>query len=1417
MKVSSLFHKHSKEDCADPALVSSHHSESVGVETTTNGSATEDWIADLEPTMSPPMMFPYHISSGYSVAQGSSNASSISKVKPSRFSTTGSSRRQHTTSDGDGTSQYTASTASISDQDHNSGSFQESLQSSITRKSDLVLSSSITDSTVLDLEMQGNGLRNVMLPTYHERRSTSSKNALSLAQLDFKSVGLVGREEAVAKLQASLERVMKSAKPDVAPTITRQPNVKEEGGDGSPECPSPQRGGGGAGADRRNRRRRSSRTTLGNWIPNVLEELQEVSHSEDKDTSTSGVTLPGADLPASSSAVPLYDSSSSNRELVLIRGLSGTGKSRLVQSIKAGVMARGGLYVTGKFGFSSSPVPYSAVAAACQNIIGEILQLRNVSSGGGGAKEEEAQEKFQTIQIELQTEFGAELQYLTHVLPELWELLDHNDDTNATAMIDQRRRQPGTLSSSQRASGRRLMLDGSGSTVVVEDDTNQGSLDAQNQQILYAFRLFFRLICKHFSPLTIVLDDLQWADSASLELLKHLISDRDNLQPLMIVGCYRSDEVEQTQTKIDEEEGGCHHVSFQQTLMDLKSTSHRDGFRIEEIELTDLSLPGMNQFLRTLLRIEEENHNNCVKASGLAELVFNRTKGNPFYTIVFLSMLRKENLLDFNLANLEWRWDLEHIASLTFSTSNVVDLLTSKMERMPQPVQTLLQLAACLGSSFEKQVLQKVWNRHSAVATDNNNDKLPTEDQQDLFEELLHSAVSENFVEPVASSGGSCSYTWVHDKVLEAALALINEEELAEFQFGVGLILYEDTKEEDDKVLDGLLFVVVNLLNQYPQGIVDPTIRLEIIQLNAKAAEKATTGSAFVSAARYAAVGIRLLPDDRWTSLPTLTLNLYSIGAEAEGIRGQIDEAKVYFDEVVNNSQNEVDKLRVYYLYMDTLTNLNRAAEATDICLRVLAKFDCKFPFKPGGQAWAAIKDILKLSKEKYIPTQDEMDQLPLITDPSKAEVMKLLSMLTTQCYYTKNKLLFVLVFYKMFVLTMEYGISLYSPMAFCGYGMIFNGVIGDFQGSAQLGKYAFQMLERLKTRVTISRTYQGTYTFLMSWTKPILSFLKPYREGYKVGMQHGDTESATWCLHFYINALFVTGRSLDDLAAECFACIPQMEELKREVAHESTQILLQFALNLMGRSSDVFVLTGDIIDEDQWLKKAKATKNETNVNAVYLYKTLLYAYMGEHRMGAKLALKRGDKFVQDTPGFFMCMPETFCRAVSLSVMARKKKKRKYRKAAAAAKTVVETWLEKGNPNVVHYKALLDAEHFALKGKREEARKCYGQALSLATRGGFLHDAAMANECYADFLLTDCGDRDEARHYLKKASRCFSEWGAHAKVEQLKLAFHDLLHPGGEGRVITGGASQEITRSDVPSSLQGTSGFISLDSNANQQ
>jgi predicted ATPase len=731
------------------------------------------------------------------------------------------------------------------------------------------------------------------------------------------------------------------------------------------------------------------------------------------------------------------------RAMVFIKGFSGTGKTALASSLMAPIKRLKGLYIKGKFDLYLRDEPYAGIAAACRGICGEILLLRDQPSTG---------RSFHEIRDTLIDRLGTDLHLLTTVIPELSEIVK-----------DQRTR-----------------LDADGA------NGHHGNQKEAKARFNYAFRVFIRLITSCFAPLVMVLDDLQWADADSLELMEVLITDRDNSN-FMIIGLYRSNEVDDT-----------HLMS--KVLRDLKEKSHQEDFDLSEIEVGNLDVDEVNGVVMDLLSLDESS-----ETIGLAEICHKRTVGNAFFLIAFISMLQEEGFLDFNLGLFEWKWDETKILTETQASSNVVDLMKRKMSKPSgEDFGQLLSLAACLGSSFHEAKLGIVWSDYCRLAKRN------VQLDDSTMEQWLSLAVNEGFLERC----GKSDYQWNHDLLQEAAFSVIPAEKLGDFKFRVGDVLLQQLSEKE---LDASIFVVANLLNEGFASAIGDLKRIRLAELNLQAAQKAANSSAFSSAAKFARMGIELLPSDTWTNYCRLTLDLFSTVAESDGLLGNVESMERSCNEVLKQDIPLLDKLRVYNVLVLNISNSGRNAEAVVLILGILRQLGCKFPNSKASRVLATLAGLVKAKRALKSRTPEEIATMPTMKDPLQIEIMKLISKLST-CAFLCGSDLFLLAVMKNIQLTLRNGLSEVSPPAFAGLGLVFTGVFGDFQTGSKIGDYTLLLLAKLESKVPFARTTFILSTFVFSWTTPFRSSSKSLLEAYKTGLTSGDTESALWVSTCWFN-----------------------------------------------------------------------------------------------------------------------------------------------------------------------------------------------------------------------------------------------------------------------------------------------------------
>lgn len=985
------------------------------------------------------------------------------------------------------------------------------------------------------------------------------------------------------------------------------------------------------------------------------------------------------------------------RVLVLISGYSGTGKTALAKVLQEPVQQAKGFYIYGKFE-QQTDEPYAGVTAACRQLCEQLacLDENNVKSAA----------TTKDIRSTIRNELGAEARVLMRLIPNLKHLLAEKDiDTTA--------------------------------------DTGVHYTEARNQ-FNFAFRILFRVVAS-FGPVILVLDDLQWADSASLDLLEVLITDDDN-PSLMVIGCYRSNEIDEA------------HLASK-TIKHIQECSDTDQIVIHNISIGDFEIEHVNQLLADLLS------SDTTKTQRLAEIIHRKTNGNIFFVIQFLTSLQSVGLLEFSIGALAWQWDIQTIEMRTSATENVVDLIQAKLNSLPPRVIQIAQLAACLGTEFREVLLCRVADSFDMKAT-TTLDFFPclkeaTDDSTESLTPLrsLLVCVDEGLIE----ESGINSYRWVHDKIQEAAILLVPPSKLNALQFRVGEILVDE--QNSTELTTTSLFVTVNLLNKGAYSIPDSDPkRLELTNLNLLAGKKAIELSAFLPAIEYLAKGIELLPEDCWKNHYKLSLDLFSAIAEAEYCVGDTEGTEYHCNEVLAQANHSLeDKFRAYNTLIFSTGNNGRTSDAIDLCLRVLSQLGCTFPKR--GILLFTVAGLIKTKATLKNTTTERISKLPTMTDKTNIEIMRVLDNLGTYSYIGKPELL-PLVILKSLKWTMLHGICEHTPPAFAFVGLILTSM-NDIQGGRIYGRHALFVLEKVQSKATESRTLFLTNALVLHWTMPAQQTLKPLIRGYEVGMRRGDVESAMWCIYCYLELARTTGRPLESIEADCRTYAKQMKDFNQLRAYETCLVLWQAVMNLTGGSDHTTTLTGEAMDQDKELKRVNDTEFSMILAKIHHNQMYLACFFGEHELGVNLALKHREKVNEQNPGGPSVYVGAFVSALSFFSMARKTRKTKYKKEAMNLFRTIRDWRQKGNPNVLHYESLLDAEAAALQGKKQDATKKYKDAVLKATRVGMTQDQALANERFGDFLL-EVDERSEAAYHFSLAIQLYKEWGAGRKVSQLE-------------------------------------------------
>jgi len=998
-----------------------------------------------------------------------------------------------------------------------------------------------------------------------------------------------------------------------------------------------------------------------------------------------------SELPISSQSDIDPASQATQRQLVLISGTSGTGKTKLTEILKDPVADQNGLFVRGKFALNMINQPYSGIASACGEICGTLLDLRIHDP-----------EKYKRVGDEIMIALEAEIALLWQVIPVLEEIVEI----------------PVKYSD-------------------VSSSCDPSLLNDSKSQILFAFRRFFRIIAKTFGPLVITLDDLQWADTSSFDLLEAMVTDRE-ISGAMVIGIYRSNEVG-TNPRLG------------QYLEGLEDEDGIVDFSVTRIEIKDLDVNAVNGIIQHVLACRGD-----ARTLKLAELCHKKTLGNPFFLLQFLSLLGKKNLLKMTRSTRSWTWNLDEIERNAHVSENVVDLLKTRMGELPANMSEMLQVAACLGSTFDGNTLLCGWSRYSKDREDD-----------EEFHVTLVCLEEEGLLVRVSSMPPRFSF--VHDRIHEAAVDLVPLASRSIYRRNVGELLMKTLRKDR---LSSEIFVVVNLLNDVEPQMLARESRLQMARLNYEASARAVMVSAFDSAARYAERGIAFLGDDALAGdTYDVSLGLFTIGAKSECAMGNVETLERYCMSVINRDDVPLeDKFGVFNTWFDLLMNRD-TAEAVAWCIDILKYFDCDIPMnaKEGSTELERCLDEITTTARSH-----RLSTIPMMTDKARLQTVHWLDRLVGSLYVRGDDRLAFQVFQSL-KLTFEYGISPYSSVAFAQTALILVGVAGDLQTAAVYGDLALEALAKCDTKALASRTLFLVHSLVFPWTKPLKDMYDPLMEAYHIGNKTGDTENMGWAAINFLQLRLYAGAPLDALQGDLERFMSHIKAVKNVICFTFMQPVYQAVLNLIGNDNldDPSSLVGvalpstmfDSCLDDPFFKPS-----------ICIHQCMLLTYFGEHVKHARLLAGMGVDYVVQA---LMAAPEnminTFLNGFSCFAAAHETGEERYSELGAICHKRIKSWVDMGNPNVKHYDLFLDAEYAILQERYSAAIQNYESAIRVALEGGFVQDAALACERLGEFHVYISDDLKEAERWIRQALGYWSTWGAVGKVLHMEKFYEDLL------------------------------------------
>jgi len=985
----------------------------------------------------------------------------------------------------------------------------------------------------------------------------------------------------------------------------------------------------------------------------------------------------------------------------LVHGYSGCGKTALVEHalLPKSRSSKGLICLRGKFDLNQhgGGQPYSGFISAFSDL-GE--ELRDTKDCG-------------TIKEAIVQAVGEEGELIAQLIPDLDEILSVDNSF------------PG------------------GDGVCSDDDYDsnriEGSIEAKNR-LLFIFKRFIASIGRAGCPLVLFLDDVQWADQASLDLLESLVTDRSS-GSTMVVGTYRSNEV------------GEEHA-LARTIGNIKAANRKE---VVDILLGNLKPDDVNDLVATVLRQQEEN------VRTLSDIVKDKTLGNPFHAISFMQALEHEGLLSFNFGSFKWSWDVEKI-NAKYVTANVADLMTQKLQALQPDAQTVLEIAACIGCEFDQRALQL-----ASKAFPSDFERLVIDKYTDT-NHCIEATLGESLNEGVLRKVDSSTYCFVHDQIQAAAFCLVPEEDRQSLQARIGKSLVDLAVPNE---LESLLLVAIDLCNCDPSVFsTSPEDKVSLVSLNLRAAMQAMQNSAFVSAASYCTSGIEALAlgGVSFVNHRQLYIDLYSLAAQAHYCRGDTDRMNECLDKMLCQSQSlsltieesfPLQMIRCKSLYVR-----HEYDEAWALAQRMLKDIGYK-PFPSKVSMPYVVKELLKTKRmvKKY---KEKIIDLPRMDDENRLRAVKIFRALQTLTFQ-HDQSLFPIVVWRWLRWTLRYGISGVNCVAVASHSVILLSM-GDYTNAYELARISESLLERLKPMDQMAYAKLSTDGFVRPWREPVQKLISVSASNYEIGLSTGDTEAAMWHVLYVAVFSYIGGKNLLRLED---ALGPQLEQIQFYQQDAVFNVLVpyrQTVLNLLGFSEeDPIVLTGIAMHQEELLKVITADGQQTALNAVHSQRLELAYLFGRYCLASKI-LDEVKPWEAVAPGYVAIFRTSMFQGLTCYAIAATGDRRKWMKRGDAFLKKIERWFKSGNVNTVHIVHLLRAERAWLQGKTAEAETQYGEAISVAGRNGFVQDKALAHERFMEFHLKQQGDDYWAKYHFNKALMAWGDWGAVAKADHLRIA-----------------------------------------------
>lgn len=999
--------------------------------------------------------------------------------------------------------------------------------------------------------------------------------------------------------------------------------------------------------------------------------------------------------------------SQGSTELILINGDAGIGKTELVNKIRKPIAKKNSFFISGKYNQFKQNTPYHGIIQAFQEL---IVELSNES--------ETEQEKWKN---KLFDKLGHNAQIIINMIPELENIIGEQP--------------PGP------------------------------KLDSEKplERFQIVFKDFIEIFVNSQHPLVIFLDDLQWIDTASLNLIEKLLVNW-NINNLMLIGVYRDKEVgtlhqlSLTLNKIEED-----LLQISSKSCDFYNASNRKVTEpkiINRIFLLPLDLSNVRQLILDTLNYPLESQIE------LLDSIMKKTNGNPFFIKQILKYMYKNNLFKFNGTK---GWVLSPDFAKKFSEiENIKNFLNKRISELQPAMREVLTIAACIGNRFEIKTLAGVHKM-----------------ERDELTKVLTEAIEDELVYDCNDH-----LAFAHDYIHEAVYNLIGKKEKANIHLDIGRLMLNKIigcdflKEFANLSLDDIpeklrenIFIITDHMNHGYWRITDQNEKHRMARLNLWAGKKAKLSGAYDKAYKYLRIGKRFQGKDSWKNQFNLTFIITLEGADCAYLNVIDKKAEKLFKEMLENVDDKLRKMEIYKKMIIMYTKQDKSKEAVELGITGLESL---------GQSINifCFRNAIPVLYGCYFNTKmmiKKINNLPDMKDPIKIAVMELLEVMITPAYRT-SRFLVIQIAFLMFKLSIKYGKCAATPMGFVVFGVFLGHLFLKNSLGRKLGKIGIQLSDEFKDKFQNVETKNKVNSIfgamLNHWKKPAKENI-PYLDAvYINAIQYGDILFASYTLTNLIESKYISGDRLDSV----YGRIKKSWDFAKMIKHKNLDYCLTIMecaiLDLKNLSHSHLIKCVENIINDIINKEGDSEFNQI-LYLYYAFQLEKFFMYGNYKdvlnvaKKTKICYKNSFGFMITLNYYFYYPLALIADYPSLSIF-NIKGKISYLTKIYYYQIRLKLMGKSCPENFLHKYKLFSAEKARIFNKHNKAIKYYAEAIELAKENGYTQIAALGNELAAGFYKS-LGDKKSATAYMQDARDLYREWGAVSKVMEIESAYPDLI------------------------------------------